>query len=52
MHAATAKYPENFFDALKSGQNEKSFVFQEIDIPKIYVQLFKNFENLIAILKF
>ena len=37
-YAATAKYPENFFGALKPGQNEKSCIFQEIGIPKIYVQ--------------
>ena len=37
---------EIFFDALKTGQNEKSYIFQEIDIPKIHVQLFENFQNL------
>ena len=37
---------EIFFDALKTGQNEKSYIFQEIGIPKIHVQLFENFQNL------
>ena len=37
---------EIFFDALKTGQNEKSYIFQEIGIPKIPVQLFENFQNL------
>ena len=48
-YVATAKYPENFFNALKPGQNKKSYIFQEIGIPKIYVQLFENFQNLIAL---
>ena len=39
------KNPENLFDALKPGQNEKSRIFQEIGIPKIHVRLFKNFRN-------
>ena len=47
--SAIAKYPEILFDALKTGQNEKSFIIQEIDIPEIYVQLFENFQNLIAL---
>ena len=44
-YAAIAKYPENFFNALKPGQNKKSY----IGIPKIHVQLFENFQNLIAL---
>ena len=44
-----AKYPEVLFDALKTGQNEKSYIFQEIGIPGIYVQLFENFQNLIPL---
>ena len=48
-YAAIAKYPENFFNALKPGQNKKSYIFQEIGMPKIYVQLFENFQNLIAL---
>ena len=43
-----AKYPEIFFDAFKTGQNEKSDIFQEIGIQEIYVRLFENFQNLIA----
>ena len=43
------KYPEFFFDTLKTGQNEKPYVFQEISIPEIYVQLFENSKNLIAL---
>ena len=31
-----AKYPETFFDVLKTGQNEKSYIFQEIGIPEIH----------------
>ena len=45
-YSATAKYPEIFFDALKTAQNEKSYIFQEIDIPEIHVRLFENFQNL------
>ena len=36
-YLATAKYPEIFFDALKTGQNEKSYIFQEIGISEIHV---------------
>ena len=28
---------------------EKSYIFQEIGIPEIHVQLFDNFQNLIAL---
>ena len=38
-----------FFDALKTGQNEKYYIFQEIGIPEIHVRLFENFQNLIAL---
>ena len=31
------KYPEDFFDALKTDQNEKSYIFQDIGIPEIHV---------------
>ena len=48
-YASTVKYSENFFDALKPGQNEKSYIFQEIGILKIHVRLFENFQNLIAL---
>ena len=34
-YSANAKYPEFFFDPLKTGQNEKSYIFQEIGIPGI-----------------
>ena len=40
------KIPIFFFDALKIGQNEKSYIFQEIGIPEIHVQLFENFQIL------
>ena len=43
-----AKCPENLLCALKTGQNEKFHIFQEIDILEINVQLFENFQNLIA----
>ena len=36
------------YDPLKTGQNEKSYIFKEIDIPEIHVELTDNFENLIA----
>ena len=48
-YSAIAKYPENCFDALKTNQNEKSYIFQEIGIPEIHVLLFENFQNLIAL---
>ena len=48
-YAATPRYPERFFDALKPGQNEKSCIFQVIGILKIHVRLFENFQNLIAL---
>ena len=44
-----AKYPETFFDASKTGQTEKSYIFQEIGFPEIYVRLFEFFQNLIAL---
>ena len=37
------------FDSLRTGQNEKSYIFQEIGIVEISVQLFENFQNLIAL---
>ena len=46
MYSAISKYPKFFFDTLKTGQNEKSYIFQEIVIQEIHVQLFENFENL------
>ena len=46
-YSAIAKYPEISFDAPKTGQNEKSYIFQEIGIPEIHVRrLFENFQNL------
>ena len=42
-YSTIAKYPEIFFDAWKTGQNEKSYIFQEIGIPEIHVRLFENF---------
>ena len=32
-----AKYPEIFFDAFKTAQNEKSYIFKKFGIPEIYV---------------
>ena len=48
-YSTFAKYPENFFDALKTGQNQKSYIFEEIDVLEIHVRLFENFQNLIAL---
>ena len=48
-YSAIAKYSEIFFDTLKTGQNEKSNIFQEISIPEIHVRLFEDFQNLIAL---
>ena len=48
-YSAIAKYPEIFFDELGTGQNEKSYIFQEIGIPEIHMQLFDNFQNPIAL---
>ena len=48
-YSAIAKYSEIFFDALKTGQNGESYIFQEIGIPEIHVRLSKNFQNLIAL---
>ena len=31
-YAATPRYPEDFFDTLKHGQNEKLYIFQEMGI--------------------
>ena len=45
-YLAIPKHPEIFLDALKAGQNEKSYIFQEIGIPGIHVWLFENFQNL------
>ena len=45
-YSAIAKYRETFFGALKTAQNEKPYVFQEIDIPEINMCLFGNFQNL------
>ena len=36
-------------DAIKTGQNEKPYIFQEISIPEIHVQLFENFQNVTAL---
>ena len=51
-YSAIAKYPEIFFWCIKTGQNEKSYNFKEISIPEIHVQLFENFQNLIALQAF
>ena len=37
-----------FVNALRTGRNEKSYIFQEIGIPEIYLRLFENFQSLIA----
>ena len=44
-YLAIPKYPEIFLDALKTGQNEKSYIFQEIGIPEIHVWLFENLKT-------
>ena len=48
-YSAIAKYPVIFFDELKIVQNEKFYIFQEIGIPEIHVQLFENFQNLMVL---
>ena len=45
-YSAIAKFPEIFFNALKTRQNEKSYIFREIVIPEIHVRLFENFQKL------
>ena len=45
-NSATAQHPEILIDVLKTGQNEKFYIFQEIGIPEIHVQLFEIFQNL------
>ena len=42
-YLAIPKYPEIFLGALKTSQNEKSYIFQEIGIPETHVWLFENF---------
>lgn len=44
-----ATYLEIFFDASKTGQNEEPYIFQEIAIPKVIVQLFEKCQSLIAL---
>ena len=48
-NSIVTKYPENIFGSLKTGQNEKSYIFWEIDIPQISGQLFENVQNLISL---
>ena len=45
-YLAIPNYPEFFLDALKTDQNETSYICQEIGIPEIHVWLFENFQNL------
>ena len=45
-YLAIPKYPEFFLDALKTDQNEKYYIFQEIGIPEIHVWLSENFQKL------
>ena len=49
IYSTIVKYPESFFDALKPSQNKKSCIFQETGVPEVFVQLFENFQNLIAL---
>ena len=42
-YLAIPKCPEIFLDVLKTSQNEKSYIFQEIGIPEIHVWLLENF---------
>ena len=46
LYSAITKYLEIFFDALKTGQNEKPYFFQEFGIPEIHARLTEKFENL------
>ena len=48
-YSSIAKHQEIFFGALKTSQNEKFYIFQEIGIPEIHVQLFETFRNLISL---
>ena len=48
-YSSIAKHQEIFFGALKTSQNEKFYIFQEIGIPDIHVQLFETFWNLISL---
>ena len=48
-YSSIAKYTETFFDALNTGENEKSYIFQEIGILENHVRLFEKFQNLIAL---
>ena len=43
-YAVTARYSDVFFDALKPGQNEKSYIFQEIGIQLVALASQKTFE--------
>ena len=45
-YSAIVKYPETFLDALKTNQNEKSYIFEDTGILEIHVELFENFQNL------
>ena len=48
-YSTILKHQEKFFSALKTSQNEKFYIFQEIGIPDTHVQLFENFRNLISL---
>ena len=48
-YSTVVKYPENFFDAMKTSLNKKFYIFQRISIPEINVSLFENFQDLIAL---
>ena len=48
-YSTIVKHQEKFFSALKTSQNEKFYIFQEIGIPDLHVQLFETFRNLISL---
>ena len=45
-YLAIPKYPEISLNALKTGQNETSYILQQTGIPEIHVWLFENLQNL------
>ena len=45
-YLAIPKYPEISLNALKTGQNETTYILQQTGIPEIHVWLFENLQNL------
>ena len=48
-YSTAVKFPENFFEAMKTSLNKKFYIFQRISIPEINMSLFENFQDLIAL---